>query len=538
MLKRSVNSDLLSGKKLFLILLTTFSWSFGFSQNTLKVIGDNLKVTGSTHIVLNNTDFINQGNFEAPAATITFSGTASNILRSGGAAFYNLKIDKSNGKIVRLKDDLLITNQLEFAANGNTLEVDMSDLVIGVSANITGYSSSRYVVTDSTGRFVKKDMSTFTFPIGFDASSYNPLTLTENGTIDTIGIRCLEHVLDGGDSGNPLPSGVANASWELTESVSGGSTFSTTAQWTTADELSNFSNTDCGIMRYHSGDWDLPVTAMSTAFGSNPFTQTGTVSDVGVIAVGGDSLINRIQLAARVFFQGPFIGTQMTDNLRSKALIPLTEPFTGLGYSHQGRGGGETIENSVLDVTGEDAITDWVVIELRDKNASSSVLETFSALIQRDGDIVGLDGISDAGLPVLDDYYFVAVRHRNHLGIRTPSVENLEEASSTIYDFTTASGQAHGTNPMAEVSTGVWGMWGGNTTGDYMVRATGPPTINDYSNLLNYLGGPTNIITDVYVSQDINMDGNVRATGPPTINDYAKLLNILGGAINIIFEQL
>ena len=81
-------------------------------------------------------------------------------------------------------------------------------------------------------------------------------------------------------------------------------------------------------------------------------------------------------------------------------------------------------------------------------------------------------------------------------------------------------------------------MWGGNTTGDNKVRATGPPTINDYSNLLNFLGGPNNIIFDVYERQDINMDGNVRATGPPTINDYAKLLNILGGATNIIIEQL
>jgi hypothetical protein len=525
-------------KKIILMLLITTSWSFGFSQNTLKITGNHMKITGSTYIVIHNTDFINQGSFEAPTATLSFTGTTSNTLTSGGATLYNLNINKSNGQKVSLKDDALVYNQLEFAADGNTLEVDSSDLVIGTSASIAGYSSSRYVVTDSTGRLVKKDLSTFIFPVGFDGSTYNPLILTENGTIDTIGVRCLEYVLDGGDSGNPLPSGVTNASWELSESVSGGSTFSATAQWDAADELSNFNNTDCGIMRFHSGDWDLPVTAMSAASGSNPFTQTGTVSDVGVIAVGGDSLINRVQLAARAFFQGPFIGTQMTDNLRSKALIPLTEPFTGLGYSHQGRGGGEIINSTVLDVTGDDAITDWVVIELRDKNASSSVLETFSALIQRDGDIVGLDGIDDVRLPVLDDDYFVAIRHRNHLGIRTPSVENLEEASSTIYDFTTASGQAHGTNPMAEVSTGVWGMWGGNTTGDHMVRATGPPTINDYSNLLNYLGGPTNIVTDVYVRQDINMDGNVRATGPPTINDYAKLLNILGGAINIIFEQL
>lgn len=525
-------------KRIIIITLLSICCSFCFGQNTMKITGNNVKIIGSTHLVLNNTNFVNQGNLDITAATVSFTGTASNTLQSGGATLYNLKINKSSGQKVSLKDDTQIANQLEFATNGNMLELDSSDLVLGSTATISGNSSSRYVVTDSTGRLVKKNMSTFTFPIGYDNSTYNPLTLTETGTQDTIGVRCMENVLDGGSSGSPIPSAVANTSWELTEAIAGGSTFLATAEWSTADELVNFNNTDCGIMRYHSGDWDLPVTAMSAASGSNPYTQTGTVSGVGVIAVGGDSLINRVQLAARAFLQGPYVGSQMTDHLRFKNLIPLTEPFTGLGYIHVGRGGGETIDPALIEISGDDAITDWVVVELRDKNNPATVLETFSALIQRDGDIVGLDGIDDVRIPVLNDEYFIAVRHRNHLGIRTAAAQTLQEASSLLYDFTTASSQAHGTNPMAEVSTGVWGMWGGNTTGDYMVRATGPPTINDYSNLLNYLGGPTNILTDVYARQDINMDGIARATGPPTINDYAKLLNILGGFVNIIFERL
>ena len=525
-------------KNLILLSLFSFVCCYCFGQNTFKVAAGNVNIIGSTHIVLNNTDFVNEAAFEAPLATVSFTGENSNTLQSGGVTLYHLKINKATGQKVSLKDDALISGFVEFAADNNTLEVDSSDLILGDTASFINFSSNRFVVTDSTGKLVKKNMDTFTFPVGYDASTYNPLTLTESGTIDTIGVRCMENVLDGGLSGTPLPSAVADASWDISESIGGGSSFSATAQWTTSDELTSFDNTDCGIMHYHDGDWDLPVDAIGNASGANPYTRTGTVAEVGVIAVGSDSLINRVQLAARAFLQGPYLGTQMTDNLRSKDLIPLSEPFTGLGYTHQGRGGGETINASVLSITGDDAITDWVVVELRDKNDASTVLETISALIQKDGDIVGLDGVDDVGLPVSDDDYFIAIRHRNHLGIRTPAVLSLEEVSSTIYDFTTASSQAYGTDPMKEVSSGVWAMWGGNTTGDHMIRATGPPTINDYSNLLNYLGGPTNIITDVYTKQDINMDGNVRATGPPTINDYAKLLNILGGAINIIFEQL
>lgn len=523
-------------KKIAFIIKLLFLCGQIHSQYTFKNTG-NVRVNGGTFLVLHNTDFTNKAGFDASGATLSFTGSSSNALKSGGSTIHNLVIGKSGGQTVRLLDDTGITNQLEFIADGNTLALGTADLTMGAAATIIGASEHRFIVTDNTGRLIKSNLSAYTFPVGFDASSYNPISLIENGTADNVGVRCLENVLDEGASGNPVLSAVANVSWELSEDILGGSELSVTAQWNASDELTSFSHTDCGLMRYHDGDWDLPVTAMNTAAGTDPYTQTGTVRDLGVIAVGGESLINRVQLAVRAFLQGPFAGTQMTDHLRAKDLIPLTEPFTALGYEHQGRGGGETIEPTVLDITGEDAVTDWVVIELRDKNNAAIVLETVSALIQRDGDIVGLDGVSDVGLPVVDDDYFVAIRHRNHLGIRTPLVEHLQEAGTAIYDFTTNPTHAYGINPMTEVGDGIWAMWGGNTTGDNSVRATGPPAINDYSNLLHYLDGTTNIQSDVYIPQDINMDGILRATGPPTINDYAKLLNFLGGAVNIISEQ-
>ena len=88
--------------------------------------------------------------------------------------------------------------------------------------------------------------------------------------------------------------------------------------------------------------------------------------------------------------------------------------------------------------------------------------------------------------------------------------------------------------PMKLLATNVYGTFLGNPNIDNAIRATGPPSINDYSNILSVLGTSTNIVSSKYSNQDVNMDGTIRATGPPTINDYSKLLNILGGSTKVI----
>lgn len=91
---------------------------------------------------------------------------------------------------------------------------------------------------------------------------------------------------------------------------------------------------------------------------------------------------------------------------------------------------------AVFAVTGEDAIVDWIFLELRDKNDYTTVVATRSALVQRDGDIVDLDGTSAVFFPdVNSDSYFLVVRHRNHLGVMTKYPRTPEELSGLI-DFT------------------------------------------------------------------------------------------------------
>jgi hypothetical protein len=123
-----------------------------------------------------------------------------------------------------------------------------------------------------------------------------------------------------------------------------------------------------------------------------------------------------LQLTAKVLLQGPFNAgnSLMFDNLRTGNRIPSSDPYasgtfqitpstTGNYSTHfvaVNGGGIKTINTGVLAVTGNNAIVDWVFIELRDGNDRNTVVVTRAALIQRDGDIVDMDGLHQCCLPV------------------------------------------------------------------------------------------------------------------------------------------
>ena len=58
--------------------------------------------------------------------------------------------------------------------------------------------------------------------------------------------------------------------------------------------------------------------------------------------------------------------------------------------------------------------------------------------MQADGDIVDTDGVSPVTIEAVGGAYHVAVRHRNHLAVRTKNTEIFAEVAKTI-DFTNPS---------------------------------------------------------------------------------------------------
>ena len=232
-------------------------------------------------------------------------------------------------------------------------------------------------------------------------------------------------------------------------------------------------------------------------------------------------------VSLRAALQGPFDAQTglMRDDLRSALLIPSSEPFTTMGFTQAGGGGGEIVPASMLNTTGKNAIVDWVLVELRNKTTPTNIVATRGALLQRDGDIVGTDGHARLLFNVASDNYYIAVRHRNHLGAMTATAIAMSKNEIAI-DFTQGATNTFGSAARATLGNGSACLWSGNVFRDTQIKYTG--TNNDRDPILVAIGGtvPTNTVT-TYSKSDVNLDGVVKYTGAN--NDRDPILQNIGG---------
>ncbi|MBK9074423.1 MAG: PKD domain-containing protein [Flavobacteriales bacterium] len=231
----------------------------------------------------------------------------------------------------------------------------------------------------------------------------------------------------------------------------------------------------------------------------------------------------------RVNLQGAFDGQAnlMRDALRSSSLVPAIEPFTALGYTQVGGGGGETVPGSLLAVTGANAVVDWVLVELRNKNNPSTIVATKSALLQRDGDVVGTNGYPRLLFNVATDNYYVAVRHRNHFGAMT-FASTLLNKNQKLVDLTLTTTATYGTDARAVLSNGKRALWAGNVVPDASLKYAGGS--NDRDPILVGIGGmvPTATVNG-YLPADVTLDGVVKYAG--SNNDRDPILINIGGTV-------
>lgn len=239
-------------------------------------------------------------------------------------------------------------------------------------------------------------------------------------------------------------------------------------------------------------------------------------------------------IAMKVFLQGPFDHNTylMDDDLRVQGVLPATEPYSAMGFTYSGNGWSDTLDPAVFSVTGADAVVDWVVVDMYPDPASSfdgnAVHYSRPALVQRDGDVTGLDGSWPLVLNMNQGKYVAAVRHRNHLG----AIEKFGEwyADSTlVVDFTDwvtticFPGALHGDSLFDDNRQ----LWCGDVNFDHVLKYAG--TGNDRDAILLTLGGvnPTNTLYGVYDNADVNMDGAIKYTG--VNNDRDPILLNVGG---------
>lgn len=247
---------------------------------------------------------------------------------------------------------------------------------------------------------------------------------------------------------------------------------------------------------------------------------------------------NGVALSVKLMLEGSYDNAtdRMRDDLRENGQLPTTEPYTSLGFDQAGNGGGESANASVFTTTGDNAIVDWVMLELRSATTPSTIVATRCALVQRDGDVVDKDGVSPVVFLAGPGSYHVAARHRNHLGVMTAAPIALNGSVFSL-DLTQVSTATFGTEACKAIN-GRQVLWAGNVLRDGTLRYTGEN--NDRDPVLQSIGGstPTNTSALGYFPEDVNMDGVTRYTGNG--NDRDPVLLNVGGSVptNTRVEQL
>ena len=231
----------------------------------------------------------------------------------------------------------------------------------------------------------------------------------------------------------------------------------------------------------------------------------------------------------RVMLDGPFQNGGMENPLRDGAILPLVEPYTSLGYVHSGDGGGEVAPASIytasLSGSAGAEVVDWVLVEYRDPLDAANVVASLSGLLLTNGIIRSSNW---AQLPTFtpdpNGSYYVAVRHRNHLGVMT--AQPVDFSTSPFIDFSLPATPVFGNN--ARMTNGsVATLWSGDVNFDGTIKYTG--AANDRDPILVSVGGlsPNSILSGVYSASDVNMDGLVKYTGNK--NDRDRVLLSIGG---------
>ena len=190
------------------------------------------------------------------------------------------------------------------------------------------------------------------------------------------------------------------------------------------------------------------------------------------------------------------------------------------------------MDNSMLNVTGNDAIVDWVMLEIYEETNLGNVLYRRALLLQRDGDAVDaatgeavlyLEGLAEGD-------YLVSLRHRNHLDVFTTEAVTLSYGTTQLVDFGLPTTLVSGLDSRLEVGGSAL-MWAGDANVSQTAIANGPGQDTNVV-LGQVLTAPGNTLFNAnyllpgYQAGDFNLDGTAIFTGPG--NDINILLgNIL-----------
>ncbi len=228
--------------------------------------------------------------------------------------------------------------------------------------------------------------------------------------------------------------------------------------------------------------------------GNSYSTQKLPIINVGNVVPSSCHFTPLIQTACacmqvKVALEGFYNSTtnEMSTNLINAVGFPVNQPYNIAPFNYAGA---ESIGNVPADTV------DWLLIELRQAEDFTQVVERQAVLLRKDGLIMQTDGTPGVAFNnVPTGTYHLAIFHRNHLGILS-SIPVVLDNATYIYDFTQADWKAYGDSQLKFVD-GIYTMYAGDYNGDNIINN------EDY----NYY--KLNIGSNIgYAKADLNADGN------------------------------
>lgn len=215
-----------------------------------------------------------------------------------------------------------------------------------------------------------------------------------------------------------------------------------------------------------------------------------------------------IKLQARVFFNHTDpVAASMSTAMPTLTNFPMSDPYSALplnaSFIHTQNGATMSTTPAFLAaMTGNDAIVDWVFLELRTPTVGGPAVtaHTQAALVQADGDIIDAEtGLPQVRFPMAKfGNHHVVVRHRNHLGIAT--LDALPITFNTpMLDFKANTVAMYGSvNPLISLTPTVWVTSGGDANYDGSIDA--------FDTII--WEAENGLFDDYTLNSDYNMDGS------------------------------
>ena len=202
-----------------------------------------------------------------------------------------------------------------------------------------------------------------------------------------------------------------------------------------------------------------------------------------------------VYLSLTVFPEGPYdaAGDTLAADLNANGFLPPVSPYS---------------EDPDSVAAFPDNAVDWVLVQLRIEPAGSAFLSR-SVILLSDGSIVDPDSLlGPIPLKIDTGFYYIVVRHRNHLPVMSASALLLTDRESPVVNLS-VEGQSYGSAGTKQLRPGRFGMWAGD------VNLDGQVTTMDYTAWYN----AARLGASGYLDEDINLDGQV------TTMDYTMWYN-------------